>query len=363
MDDKKYFFLWPLSLVFRLVTDIRNLMYDKGIIKSVRFNIPIISIGNITVGGTGKTPHTEYISDLLCKDFRVAVLSRGYNRKTRGFIEVKSSFTTNETGDEPLQIARKFPDVLVAVDEERVNGVKTILETHPETGVIILDDAFQHRRIKAGLSILLVDFNRLISRDHLLPYGRLREKWRNARRANLILVTKSPDGMSDTEMDKLKKELEISSRQYIFFTSTAYQDPIPVFENYNTEYHLSEADRKQQGAVLVTGIARPKPFKLYLEKFFEEIIHLVFPDHHHFNNDDLLKIDRGMEKLKTRFKVILTTSKDAVRLRDFINISPALKKSLYHIPVGVVFLKNGKQEFDNLIINYVRENNKDNRVP
>lgn len=363
MGNKKYFLLYPLSLLYKLITNIRNKLYDTGILSSRKFDLPLICIGNITVGGTGKTPHTEYVSNLLRGKYRVAVLSRGYMRKTKGFLEVKASLSCSESGDEPLQIARKLTDIVVAVDGNRVRGTGKILELHPETGVIILDDAFQHLSIRAGLSILLVDFNRLISRDHLLPYGRLREKWTNADRADILVVTKSPDDLTNAEMEEIKKELKIKPSQSLFFTSTTYLDPLPVFAGNHGVLRLSEGDKNSVGVVLVTGIAAPEPFKLYLQKYSAEIIHLQFPDHHYFSRKDIAMIEDALGSLNASRKLVLTTSKDAVRLTEFTNIAPSLKEVFFYIPVGINFLSEGKDRFDDIIFDYVGKNHKNNPVP
>jgi tetraacyldisaccharide 4'-kinase len=344
-----------------MVTDIRNLLYNTGIFQSEEFDIPVICIGNITVGGTGKTPHAEYLIDLLRKDFKVALLSRGYKRRTKGFRIVSHSSSAVETGDEPLQIFLKFPDIIVAVDKDRSNGIRTILKEHPETEVIILDDGFQHRKVKPGLSILLIDFNRLITRDYLMPYGNLRENRNNRKRADVIVVSKTPETSSGSELEKITREVKWNERQNLFFTSILYMDLIPLFISADRENTgLRQQKPKDHGAVLVTGIASPGPFKTFLGKYFEEIIHLDFPDHHFFSEKDIEKIIKALKDLKSEKKIVITTEKDAVRLREFTNIDDSLKRSFYCIPVGVGFLKEKKNEFDNMIIEYVRKNKRDN---
>lgn len=360
MGNRKYIFLYPFSLIFGLITAIRNLLYDKGWLTAHEFGIPVICVGNITVGGTGKTPHTEYLIELLHEKFKLAVLSRGYKRKSHGFMVATISSTTAETGDEPLQIFRKFPDTVVAVDSDRVKGVKIVLRDNPEIDVIILDDGFQHRSIKPGLSVLLTDYNRLISRDHLMPYGRLRESKKNIRRACLVLVTKSPEGISEKEMDGISGELKTGSYQKIFFSAISYKEPVLLFETGNPRrLILSEENRESAGAVLVTGIASPGPLRQYLEKYFKNIDHLEFPDHHGFNENDIEKILNSWKDLQSQVKYLVTTEKDAVRLREFTNIADSLKESFYYIPVGITFLNNSQPEFDNLIFNYVRKNKRD----
>lgn len=364
MGTRKYFFLYPLSILYRLITDFRNFLFDTGISHSQEFSIPVICVGNITVGGTGKTPHTEYLIELLRKEFKVAVLSRGYKRKSAGFriADIKSS--VSEIGDEPLQIFRKFPEILVAVDRNRVNGIRTIMIEHPETDVIILDDGFQHRSVKPGLSILLTDYNRLITRDYLMPYGNLRENRNNRKRADLIVVSKTPGEITEPAMTNIMKELKSHQGQKLFFTSVSHGDLIPLFENPETKrYNLSETDPENHGAVLITGIAVPDVLRMFLGKYFTEIIHLKFSDHHYFSENDIDKVKTALNDLISGEKMVITTEKDAVRLREFTNIEDSLKRIFLYVPVKVGFLKNYKHEFDNLILEYVRKNRRDCRVP
>ena len=345
-----------------MITGVRNFLYNTGILPSVEFNLPIICVGNITVGGTGKTPHTEYITGLLRQNFKVATLSRGYKRKTHGFMMATPGSFVRQIGDEPLQIYLKFPDVLVTVDRDRVHGVKKILETRPDTEVIILDDGFQHRRIKPGFSILLSDFERLFVRDYLLPYGNLREKKENMRRADIILITKSPENISPIQRRLLVKEIDKAPYQKLYFTSIAYKDPVPVFGENNEKPRLNLSQSEGCGIILITGIANPASLKEYIQKSAGEVIHLSFPDHYNFKEKDIRTIVSAYEELKSPVKYLLTTEKDAVRLREFTNIAEPIKLSFYYIPVEIYFLNNDKDEFDNLIINYVRKNKRNNRI-
>jgi tetraacyldisaccharide 4'-kinase len=363
MTRKRSPFLYPLSVIYGLITGIRNFLYNTGILKSVEFSLPVICVGNITVGGTGKTPHTEYIANLLMKDFKVATLSRGYKRKSRGFRIASVSTPVSEIGDEPTQIFRKLPCIMVTVDRNRVNGVKSILEVQPETEVIILDDAFQHRRITPGFSILLSDFERLIVRDHMLPYGNLRESKGNMRRADVILITKSPENISPIQRRLIVKEVDKSPYQNLYFTTFIYKDAVPVFgfsEKENDNY--APAENSKSGIVLVTGIANPSQFKEHLEKRHDELIHLSYPDHYNFKNKDIEAIIASLEEIKSPVKYVITTEKDAVRLREFTNIAESFKKLFYYIPIGIHFLNDDKEEFDNLIVDYVRKNKRNNRV-
>jgi tetraacyldisaccharide 4'-kinase len=362
MKHIKNIFLYPISLLYGLITGFRNFLYDIGILPSVEFPFPVICVGNITVGGTGKTPHTEYIAGLLKENYKVATLSRGYKRKTRDFRIATSSTFVSDIGDEPMQICRNFPDVLVTVDRNRVHGVNTILKEYPETEVIILDDGFQHRKITPGFSILLSDFERLIMRDHMLPYGNLRESKGNIRRADMILITKSPEDISPIQRRLIVKEIDKSPYQNLYFTTFRYKPPVSVFNTSGGRDQSDFSECNGCGIVLITGIANPKPLKEYLEKSYKEIIHLSFPDHHSFSEKDLLSISSAYNNLKSSTRYLFTTEKDAVRLREFTNIAEPIRSAFFYIPVGIYFLNDDKDEFDNLIIDYVRKNRRNNRV-
>ncbi len=358
MMIRRNILLFPLSLIYGLITAFRNFLFDSGILPSKEFSIPVICVGNITVGGTGKTPHTEYIAGLLKANFKVATLSRGYKRKTHGFMIATPSSTVNEIGDEPLQIFRNNPDILVTVDEKRVSGVKRILLEHPDTEVIVLDDAFQHRSITPGFSILLCDFNRPLLSDHMLPYGNLRESRSNMRRADVILITKSPEDLPAIQRRLIVKEWDKSDYQNLYFTSLKYKTPVSVFGDTQKEI----VDFRDCGIVLVTGIANPEPLKEYLKKYHSEIIHLEFPDHHDYDEKDLFKISEAYSDLKSKNRFLITTEKDSARFREFTNIAEPVKSAFYYIPIGISFLNEDKDEFDNLIIDYVRKNHRNHRV-
>jgi tetraacyldisaccharide 4'-kinase len=363
MSGEGNILLYPISLIYSFVTGIRNLLFDKGLLQQQKFSLPVICVGNITVGGTGKTPHTEYLVDLLTKQFHVATLSRGYLRKTRGFRIASASDNLTDIGDEPLQICRKFPEIVVAVDRDRVNGVKSILKERPDTEVIILDDGFQHRRIIPGLTILLTDFSRLIINDHLLPYGRLRESVSNMTRADIILITKSPEDILPVRCGIIMKEMNKAPHQYLYFTSLEYKSPLPVFTKTGMqEFALTKHENSKRGIVLLTGIANPLPLKEYLAAYFKEIVHISCPDHHKFTEKDLAGISAAFNNLRSSEKFIITTEKDAVRLREFTNIAEQIRSSTWYIPVGIKFLNDDKAEFDNLIFNYVRKNKRNNRI-
>ena len=363
MVNRRSIFLYPFSLIYGLITGIRNFLYNKEVLSSIKFNLPVISVGNITVGGTGKTPHTEYLVRLLSENFRVATLSRGYKRKTRGFQIATSASIVNDIGDEPLQMSRKFPEITVAVDRNRIHGVNTILKERPGTEVILLDDAFQHRRIKPGLSILLTDFDRLMSGDNLLPYGNLRESLDNIRRADIIIVTKSPENISPDRQLIIASEISKAPYQYLFFSSLIYNEPIPLFDKKRGENIIYDISRmKEMNIVLVTGIANPKPLKEYIQRNFGGMVHLDFHDHHQFTNSDLEKIRLTWKGIRSPLKYVITTEKDAVRLQEFTNIAEPFRSSFYYVPVRISFLNDERDKFDNLIVDYVRKNKRNNRV-
>jgi tetraacyldisaccharide 4'-kinase len=323
----------------------------------------VICVGNITVGGTGKTPHTEYLVDLLRNNFKVATLSRGYKRETGDFRIASSSSTVSEIGDEPMQIFRKFPDVLVTVDRKRVNGAWRILHYASDTEVIILDDGFQHRSITPGLSILLSDFERPFMKDHLLPFGNLREHRSNMRRADVILITKCPKNLNPIQKRLILKEIGKAPYQNLYFTSLCYRSPFPVFDNKeNEQFYFDLTKCAESGILLLTGIANPKPLKEYLHKFFSEMIELAYPDHYSYKENDIITITAAFNDLKSSSKYIMTTEKDAVRLREFTEMAESVKSVLFYVPVGITFLNDEKEEFDKLILDYVRKNNPNSRV-
>jgi len=362
MKRQNNILLYPVSLLYGMITSIRNFLYDTGILPTDEFSFPVICIGNITVGGTGKTPHTEYIARLLKDHFKVAILSRGYKRKTRDFRIASAKSQVIETGDESLQLARNLPDVLVAVDRNRVHGIDMILDNHPEIDVVLLDDGFQHRSLTPGYSILLTDFDRLFFRDHMLPYGNLRENKANMRRADIILITKTPENISPIQRRLIVKEIDKSPYQNLYFTTFRYNSPVPVFNNNMNESSAEILKGEGCGVVLVTGIANPQPLKAYLEKDYGEIAHLSFSDHHNFTEKDLVDITSAYNDLKSSVRYLFTTEKDAVRLREFTNIAEPFRSAFFYIPIGVFFLNEDKDEFDNLIIDYVRKNHRNNRV-
>jgi tetraacyldisaccharide 4'-kinase len=335
-------------------------MYDLNLLKSKEFDVPVISIGNITVGGTGKTPHVEYLVNLLRKKFKVATLSRGYKRKTSGFRLVETGSTAIEVGDEPLQVKNKFPDVTVSVCENRVVGAENLLSLKNEIipDVVLLDDAFQHRRISPGINILLIDYTRQIKNDSLLPVGRLRESVVQMRRANIIIFTKCPNEITPIMRRILMKDVKLKPYQKLFFTALNYQKLEPVFNGKKpgTEFY----EDKIFSILCVTGIASPAPVHDYLKQFSKRIEKLVFPDHHNYTNEDIVLITQKFESINSGNKIIITTEKDAMRLKDIDGLTDEIKAALYYLPVKVKFLDDEGKAFNNKILNYVGEN-KSNR--
>lgn len=341
--------LLPLSFIYGLVVGIRNFMFKIGILSSRRFNIPIICIGNITVGGTGKTPHTELIIEALKENFRVACLSRGYKRKTSGFMIVTEQSTPSEVGDEPLQIKRKFPDIIMACDRKRVRGIEKLLAMPEPPQVIILDDAFQHRYVQADKNIVLIDYNRPVTEDFLLPAGRLREGTRALKRADYLIVTKCPKTIQPIQCRILSKHLAIKPYQKLFFTALSYGDIQPLFPN-NAIHPIDE----ECHILCLTGIAQPQPYIEYLHTLTPHITTLQYPDHHTFSSRDIQHIIQNFNNINSERKYIFTTEKDAMRLSS--NTWPEeMKPCIFYIPVKPLFLKE-EEAFLNELKEYVRKN-------
>jgi len=353
------YLLAPFTPFYGLIVAIRNILYDYSMLESTEFRLPIISIGNITVGGTGKTPHVEYLISLLDGEFNVATLSRGYKRKTRNFLLATPESTAEEIGDEPKQIRRKFPGINVAVDSNRVRGVRKLMSDFKELNLIILDDAFQHRAIKPGLSILLIDYNRPLSDDHLLPLGNLRENPNEKRRANIIIVTKCPPKLKPIERRLVLKDLNPFPYQTLYFTTMIYGEFYPVFENVAPRLTKNECKKEKYRLHMVTGIVNSRPMKKHLRGISPKITESKFPDHHHYSYKDIDEISSAFEKIDHDKKIIITTEKDAMRFQSLEGINDILKKNMYYIPVGIEFLDDEEENFNNQIISYVRKNKRD----
>lgn len=347
--------LFPLSLIYGLIVYIRNRLYDYKIFKSTHFNFPVISVGNITVGGTGKTPHIEYLVELLKSEFKIATLSRGYKRETTGFIVSTPESTATEIGDEPCQIKQKFPEVTVAVDADRTNGINKLKEQNKDLDVVLLDDAYQHRKVNSGLNILLIDYSRPIDKDFMLPFGNLREQAFEKRRANIILITKSPNDLKPIDRRIMFNKLESFPFQHVFFTTFKYGEILPVFKQ--SKNNSENKDFKDYTVLLITGIANPKPFKEHIkENISKNIVELEYSDHYNFKESDFKKIKQKFDNINSDKKIIITTEKDAMRLQKFSNIADDLLDSFFYIPIRVKFLNNRTDNFNQQIIDYVRKN-------
>lgn len=351
------FFLYPAWLIYGFVIFVRNKLYDLKVFKSHEFHFPIISVGNITVGGTGKTPHTEYLIKLLKNDYKIAFLSRGYKRKTRDFIVATEQSSAASIGDEPLQVKRKFPDITVAVDRNRVNGINKLMANIPELDIILLDDAYQHRSVSPGINILLIDYYRPLKDDSLLPIGRLREPAIEKERADVIIVTKVPQDISAMNKRLLLLNVDAKSHQKVYFSGIHYGSLKRVFESVGTE-NIPVLDKKKKHTILlVTGIADPSSIVSYLEPFAKEIIPMRFPDHYAFTQKDITSIVDKYKSIPGDDKLIITTEKDAVRL-TFYEAPENLSEAWYYLPIEVEFLPNEGEHFNHHILHYVKNNNK-----
>ncbi|WP_321424706.1 tetraacyldisaccharide 4'-kinase [uncultured Bacteroides sp.] len=356
--------LYPLSFLYGLGVSLRNKMFDWGILRSKSYDIPVICIGNITVGGTGKTPHTEYLIKLLKKEFKVAVLSRGYKRKSKGFVLATPISSANEIGDEPYQIKQKFPEIAVSVDKDRCHGIETLCDNKKESelGVILLDDAFQHRYVNPGMSILLVDFNRQICDDALLPAGRLREPLSGKNRANIVIVTKCPRLMKPMDFRIITKRLDLYPYQQLYFTSYKYGNLTPIFSGSNIRKRSLAQIEKNENILLLTGIASPKQLLQDLERYSSHITPLTFADHHDFTENDLKTLKETFDNLSGEKKIIITTEKDAARLTQFTNLDETIQKNIFALPIEVKFLLNQEDAFNQNIIEYVRKNKRNSKL-
>lgn len=350
--------LLPFSFIYGLIVQARNLLFDLRILPSVGFKLPIISVGNITVGGTGKTPHVEYLVQLLKDEFKTAVLSRGYRRKTRDFILASSRSGIADIGDEPRQMKLKFPDVHIAVERNRVRGVRTLIESIYKLDLIILDDAFQHRYLRPGLSVLLIDFNRPVFQDILLPAGNLREPGRCARRADIIIVTKCPEIMSIQERSEFIARLNPGARQEVYFTRYTYGIPLPVFPDKHGQQDpvsYRQLRKSKTGVLLVTGIANPAPLREFLEQNLRIDDELSFKDHHDYDWKDLQLVKNRFKTIERVEKCIIVTEKDAVKLQETDIADKSFRKSFYYIPIEVKFLAKGEKPFIKRILKYMKK--------
>ena len=336
--------LWPFALVYGFITCLRNFFYNKQYLKSEKYNFPVIVVGNLSVGGTGKTPQIEYLIRLLQNNLNVAVLSRGYKRKSKGFLLAENGLTAIDLGDEPYQYFKKFKKIKVAVDANRKNGIK-ILQEKFNPDVVLLDDAFQHRSVQGGLNILLTTYGDLYVDDYVLPVGNLRETAKGARRAHIIIVTKCPVDLSEKEKQNIIQKLNILKWQSVFFTTINYG-----LKAIGENNEIAISKLRNYGVILVTGIANPNPLLHFLKEQNVVFKHLKFKDHHNFTGQDIELIKAAFNGLNKNKKIVLTTEKDYVRIF-------AKLQNIYYLPIETTFL-NGNNSFNKIINAYVGESSR-----
>ena len=350
--------LLPFSWLYGIGVGFRNMLFEMGILKSKSYKTPVISVGNITVGGTGKTPHVEYLIRLLKDSTNVAVLSRGYKRKSKGFLIAGKDTPMRDIGDEPYQMKQKFPDITIAVDKNRRHGIETLISKKGENAVdvILLDDAFQHRYVKPGINILLVDYHRLIIYDKLLPAGRLRESVDSKNRADIVIVTKCPKNLKPMEFRVITKAMNLYPYQQLFFSTHEY-DPLRLVFAEGQQQPESLESLADKHILLLTGIASPEQMLLDLQATAENIHPMAFSDHHQFKKKDIERINKAFSALPSP-KLIITTEKDSTRLTGVEGLSEEVRKSLYVLPIHISIMLDQEEDFNKSIIGYVRKNSR-----
>lgn len=353
--------LIPLSWIYDGVTTLRNKLFDRGWLRSKSFDVPTVCIGNLAVGGTGKTPHTEYLIRLLQgQGWQVAVLSRGYKRRSKGFVLATTATTADQLGDEPFQMKQKFPDVRIAVDTNRCHGIEQLLATPTPPQVILLDDAFQHRRVKADLNILLTDYHRLWCDDTLLPAGRLRESTDGSRRAQIVIVTKCPLELKPIDYNILTKQLHLYPYQRLYFSCLHYGALTPLFPKLAKEASLLPDSSTH--ILLVSGIAHPEPLLQEMQHLGAQVVHINYNDHHNFSAKELSQIKSRFEQLPKSRRFLVTTEKDAARLLHHPALSNELKPYIYVQPIDIKILNSQQESFNQNIIRYVRTYSRNGRL-
>lgn len=346
--------LFPLALIYGTVVWLRNRLYDSGFYSSIEFSVPVISVGNLSVGGTGKTPHIEYLIRLLQYRFQTATMSRGYKRRTQGFLLADAETNALKIGDEPMQYHMKYPGLVVSVAEERMTGIPRLLQQRPSVEVVLLDDAFQHRSVKAGVNILITDYNKPFFKDRILPAGTLRENRAAYKRADVIIVSKCPATLTKEEAAEIETNIQPLEHQKVFFTKIDYDAP----------YSLLNGERvslQGKNLLLVCGIAKPAPLVAHLEQQSEAVHVLSYADHHYFLKRDLEEIKETYDNWSVENKVIITTEKDAARLHLHAKALSEWGVDIVVAPIQVSFLFNKGNEFDELVLSYtertINENN------
>lgn len=338
--------LFPFAFLYGEIVALRNLAYNKGILKSTKFDLPVIVVGNLNVGGTGKSPQIEFLIHLLHQRYKVAVVSRGYHRKSKGYQLANAQSTAADIGDEPFQFYRKFEAIYVVADANRVHAINKLTKLNPKPDVILLDDAFQHRKVAGGLNILLTAYDDLYSNDYMLPTGYLREKRSGAARADIIVVTKCPDQLSETERVSTLQKIKPLAHQKVFFSKITYHNAV-----LGKNRSIALTDLKNYQVLLVTGIAKSKPLCQYLSKHKVEFQHLKFSDHHNFTSTEIHDIWKTFDKIEADKKIVLTTEKDYVR--TFYHED----QEVFYLPIQTAFLAE-TNEFEQLILDYVQQDSR-----
>ena len=345
MRKKTRYILLPFSFLYEGIIRTRNKLFDRKFFRSATFDIPLICIGNLSLGGTGKTPMVEYLVKMLHGKYKVATLSRGYKRKTKGFFIANENSKTTDIGDEPMQFYKKFPGITVAVDEDRLMGIPKILNDKPETEIIILDDAFQHRQVVAGLNILLTEYNHLYTNDYLLPAGNLRDSKGSSKRADIIIVTKCKSNLNEDEKKALIRELNPLQKQKVYFTKIKYETPYHLLTKEKYTFQI------ESQVLLFCGIANPQKLEEEIKSKVASIKMIRFNDHHVYDSIDIKKIKEEFSKIDSPTKIIFTTEKDASRLLKFENDLKGLP--LFILPMAHEFLFEEGTKFENSVLEYV----------
>lgn len=348
--------LYPFTLIYGCIVWLRNRLYDIGFSDAISFSVPVICVGNLSTGGTGKTPHIEYLINLLQYQYKVATMSRGYKRYTKGFMIADENANALRIGDEPMQFFMKYPEAVVCVAEERLTGIPSLLQRRPGIDVILLDDAYQHRSVKAGLNILITDFSHPFYTDHILPFGNLREGRGAYKRAGVIIVSKCPVNLSPGQAEEIRARIAPLEYQKVFFTGIRYDTPYHFLTN-------ELADLAKANVILVCGIARPEPLMAYLKGVVQDVHTLTYPDHHYFVTTDIEEIKAAYNNWNVMNKVIVTTEKDAARLLLHKEKLVELNMPIIVIPIKISVLLGQGSELDALVCSYmentIAENNKE----
>lgn len=338
--------LYPISKLYGMGMAVRNRMFEHGFLKQEEFDVPVVVVGNLAMGGTGKTPHVEYIVEALMEKYNIGVLSRGYKRHTKGFVLATPQSRPEDIGDESYQIYRKFgPEITVAVCEKRTEGIRRMLEINPKINMIILDDAFQHRYVKPSVSVVLTEYGRPIFSDSLLPYGRLREPRASLNRADIVVATKCPPGMEPLEYRIFGEKLALFPFQKLYFSRFAYGHFVPVFPDEASDIPAIDTIPPGTSVLLVSGVANPKPFARWLRRNKLKVKLQRYPDHHNFSASDMEEIEQAFSALPGEHKFIATTEKDAVRLFNNPYFPHSLKPHIFYVPIKVDFIDRGENDF------------------